>query len=317
MKNWKNVFVNVDARPHTPYALEKSLMVAEAFRGRVSAFDSVSAADGKLPADFPDLRIDQLMDLAAAARAHELREELARIAPRVPVEVTVAKGSPASTLLPHARGSQADLILMAVSASEVRQRTPVGTAMLRLLREARVPLWVCSPYARRKSRVLAVVNLAGAAAANEHVVRAAVRLASLEQAELHILCVADQACRQVLAARSFAREPVNDERELRQLVDEVVGVGSSVLAPHRADAIALHTIEKAVLELEPDFLVLSRDGSDFGGLPGTYFVERLFGRVDSSMLLLPGQELATQKARAPRERWPGSGMVERASAASA
>jgi hypothetical protein len=318
MKSWKNVFVNVDARPHTPYALEKSLMIAEAFRGRVSAFDSVSAADGKLPVDYPELRVDQLMDLAAAARVHELREELARIAPRVPVEVTVAKGSPASTLLPHAQGSQADLILMAVSAWEVRQRTPAGTAVLRLLREARVPVWVCSPYARRKSRVLAAVNLASAGTVNERVVRAAVRLASLEQAELHILCVADQACRPFeLVARGSPLGLANDDQELRRRIEEVAGTGTSARTPHGADPVALQTIEKAVLELEPDFVVLSRDGADLGGMPGTYFVERLFGRVESSMLLLPPQGLTSQKVRAPLERRLDSGTTDRASVPSA
>jgi hypothetical protein len=166
--------------------------------------------------------------------------------------------------------------------------------------------------------VLAAVNLASAGTVNEHVVRAAVRLAALEQAELHILCVADQACRPFqLVARSFPLERGSDERELRRLVDDLVGVGTSARTPHRADPVALQTIEKAVLELEPDFVVLSRDGSDLGGMPGTYFVERLFGRVESSMLLLPPHGLTSQKLRAPLERRLASGTTDRASVASA
>jgi nucleotide-binding universal stress UspA family protein len=260
MHAWKHVFVHVDARPHAGYALGKALSVAEAFGGRVTAFDSVSAVERWPSFSATGLRPDRMLELAATARTYELQEELARLRPRVPVDATVVKGLPYA-LLRHAENHHADLILKAVSAADLEQGTSAGTATLRLLREALVPVWVCSPHRRRTSRVLTVVNFASANLASERAVRAGARVAALQGAELHVLCVDQQASRHV--------------RELERPTASVT------------HALSLQIIEKAVLDLEPDIVVLSRDGSELSGLPGTHLVERLFCRVECSMLLLP------------------------------
>jgi hypothetical protein len=166
----------------------------------------------------------------------------------------VVKGA-AFELLRHAENNDADLILKALSAADMEQDTSTVAATLSLVREASIPVWLCSPHRRRTNRVLAVVNAASANRANERVIRAGARVAALQGAALHVLCVDREASRQ----------------------------------PHEnvLQSDALTIMEKAVLDLEPDIVVLNRDGTDLTGLPGTHLVERLFCRVECSMLLVP------------------------------
>ena len=309
MHAWKHVFVHVDTRPHAPYALDKALLVAEAFGGSVTAFDSVSGVEG-LPFAFPNVRVDRMLELAAAARSQELREELNRREPRVQVDATVVKGSSADVLLRSAENNQADIILKAVSAADVERRTAAGTAILRVLREAPVPVWLCSPHRRRASRVLSVVNLASAKRASEHVVHAGARVASLQGAELHVLCVDRQLSRQVFESKSSTRQRLDlGEGEIKPFLEALQAPAQLAPPLSAAQAVALHTIEKAVFDLEPDMVVLSRDGSALSGISGTHLVERLFCRTECSMLLLP-PGYGLQPTRAPFERRPAAGTFE-------
>ena len=86
MKPWRNVLVHLDGKPSTTEALEKSVLVAEAFGGRVLAFDSVERAP--FAPLFASTENERSLEIAAAIRAEQLREALAGCAERVPVEAT-------------------------------------------------------------------------------------------------------------------------------------------------------------------------------------------------------------------------------------
>jgi nucleotide-binding universal stress UspA family protein len=306
MHAWKHVFVHVDPRPHAPVALSKALAVAEAFGGRVTAFDSVSAAEALPWFSSAETRAaaDHVLDLAVQARTRELREELARLEQRVPVQASVAKGVPDDALLRHAQLQAADLILKAVSAEDFGEGKSAGAATQRLLREAPVPIWLCSPRRRRANRVLTAVNFATAERASASVLRAGARVASLHDAELHVLCVDRQASRHFyeLEARPPPSELVQGDGVLADS-PSLANASRRGHATTTARAIALETIEKAVLDLEPDILVTSRDAAALSGLPGSHLVERLFCRVECSMLLLPPARGAQEFKQEPRRFW--------------
>jgi hypothetical protein len=302
MKPWRNVLVHVDGK-EAPAALEKSLLVAEAFGGRVIVFDSIEPAAGALPFHFPTLRTDHLVKFAAAARTEELRAELAALEHRVPVEATVGRGEPGRALLGCAARRGTDLIVKATSAGDVRQMTASGTAALHLLRASQVPVWLYAPPARRSGRVVAAVNFSGTASErkklNEQVVLAAARLSLLEPAELHVVCVADRArdrlYESILRPAEYRRYLAKDRDDLRRsLTDLTTRLGRRAV-PHLVEGNAVGTLEKIVLDLEADAVTLGREDADVrAGVFGGYFAERLFSRIDRSVLLVAAERGAAR-----------------------
>jgi hypothetical protein len=292
MKLWSNVLVHVDRRPDTPEVLEKSLLVAEAFGGRVIAFDSVEPASAPLPFHFPTLRVDHLMEFAAAERAEQLRAELAALDQAVPVEAIVGRGAPGRALLACAANKDSALIVKATSAADVRQMTASGMAALHLLRASQVPVWLFAPPARGKNRIVAAVNLSGKAGErdplNEHVMLAAAWLSLLESAELHVVCVADRARDRlydsILRPAQYRRYLAKDREALRRSLTELAARIGPRAVPHLVEGNALEEIEKLVLELEAETVTLARDDAD--GMPGVDFAERLFCHIDRSVLLV-------------------------------
>ncbi len=304
MKLWRNVLVHVDGKPETPAAFEKSLRVAEAFGGRVIAFDSIEPASGPLPFHFPSLRVDHLLKFAEDARAEQLREELAARDLQVPVEAMVANGAPGQAMLGCAARNDADLILKATSAADVRQMTVSGTAALHLLRASHVPVWLYAPSARRSGRVVAAVNLSGMAEneeLNEHVVLAGAWLALLEGAELHVVCVADNArdrlYKSILRPAQYRRYLSKDRGQLERALTDLTNRLGPRSVPHLVEGDALEALPKFALELDADAVILGRrDADPCASMFGTYFAERLFCRTDRSVLLVAsGSRLARSR----------------------
>jgi hypothetical protein len=297
MKPWRNVLVHADGRLDTP-ALEKSLRVAEAFGGRVIAFDSIEAGGEPLPFHLPTLRVDHLVEFAAAARTEQLREELAAVEPRVPIEAVVGRGALGRALLGCAAQRDTDLIVKAASAEDARHMTASGAAALHLLRASQVPVWVYAPTRRRSGRVVAAVNLSRSASAsrreqlNEHVALAAARLSLLEPAELHVVCVADltrdRLYESILQPAQYRRYLAEDRGDLRQSLAELSTRLGPRSVPHLVEGNSLEALEKLVRELEADVVTLGRDDSTTqAGMFGVYFAERLFCRINRSVLLVP------------------------------
>jgi len=250
--------------------------------------------------------VDHLVEFAAAARAEQLREQLAALELRVPVEAMVGRGAPGRALLGCAARSETDLIVKATSAADVRQMTVSGAAALHLLRASPVPVWLYAPPVRRSGRVVAVVNLSGMASErdqlDEHVMLAAARLSLLEPAELHVVCVADRArdrlYESILRPAQYRRHLAKDRGELRRsLADLTTRLGPRSV-PHLVEGNAVEALEKIVLELEADVVTLGRhDAGARTGMLGVYFAERLFCRIDRSVLLVT-PERGSVRARA-------------------
>lgn len=310
MKLWKNVLVHVGGRPETPEALEKSLLVAEKFGGRVTAFDSIEPASKPLPFHFPTLRVDHLVQFAADARAEELREELGARDIRVPVDAMVGRGAVGKALLGYAARSDTDLIVKATSAGDVRRMTVSGAAGLHLLRASHVPVWLYAPPARRTGRVVAAVSLSGTSAEcatlNEHAVLAAAWVSLLEGAELHVVCVADRArdrlYESILRPAEYRRYLSRDRAELQRSLTELTTRLGARGVPHLVEGNAVEALERVVLDLEADAVTLGRrDRDPCAGMLGTYFAERLFCRIDRSVLLVtPPQSFVRSKVE-PRD----------------
>jgi nucleotide-binding universal stress UspA family protein len=309
MKLWRNVLVHVDGRPDTPEVLEKSLLVAEKFGGRVVAFDSIEPASKPLPFHFPTLRVDHLVKFAADARTEQLREELGVRDARVPVETMVGRGAAGEALLGYAAHSDMDLIVKATSADDVRQMTLSGAAALHLLRASHVPVWLYAPPARVSGRVVAAVNLSGTASEcaklNEHTVLAAAWLSLLEGAELHVVCVADRArdrlYQSILRPAEYRRFLARDRAELRQSLTELTTQLGARAVPHLVEGNALEALEKIVLELEADAVTLGRrDRDPCASMLGTYFAERLFCRLNRSVLLVASEPAFVRSRVDPR-----------------
>jgi nucleotide-binding universal stress UspA family protein len=320
MRLWKNVLVHLDAQRETPRALERSLRVAEAFCGRVIAFDCVEPGRGAPPSSHSTLRGDAL-ELATATRIESLREELALLGAQVPVEAVVGEGSAGRALLGCARRSEADLIVKATSATDVRHRTASGRAAVHLLRDSPIPVWLHAGRPRG-GPVVAVVDLSMTSPErkrlDQHVMLAASRLALLEHAELHVVCIADRARDRLFA--SFLRPAqhrlyLSEHRsDLRQSLEKLVAELGARPVPHLVEGEAEDALHGIVSELGADVVVLGRDSAHSrGGLPGgAELAECLLYRSERSVLLV-APEPASRRSRA----WPPQREAGRATRVSA
>jgi universal stress protein E len=295
MRLWKNVLVHAAPRPESLPTLNKSLLVAETFDGRVTAFDSIDRTSGQLSLDFPTLSLDALLDMAAVTRTEQIREQVARLKPRVPVETRVGKGTAASELLSYAVSTDTDLIIKTAGARDLLEMTTSGAAALHLLRNSPVPVWLNSPATQANRRVLAAVNLRETtterAELNRRILTSAELVATLENAELHVLCVADTACdrlyRALLSEERFNAYEKNAERELHARLRQLMTTVRRPAFPHLVHGDAADVLERFVHEHEIDLVVLAGIGR--GGLSGVLaeeLPEELVCRTDCSVLVL-------------------------------
>jgi len=300
---WSNVLVHVDGRPETSAALKKSLHVAEAFGGRVIAFDSVDPSAEQLPLRFPSLRVDHLVEFAAAERAEQLRAELARLAQPVPVEAIVGRGAPGRALLDCAASQNGGLIVKATSAADIRKQTLSGTTALHLLRGSHIPVWLYAPPRRKSHRVLAAVDLSPSRSENaslrEQVLLAAAWLSLLEGAELHVVGLTAQEPARPPASRAARRSSEPREALRQTLTDLITRIGPRAV-PHLVEGPPLDELERLALELEADAVTLGRDDSSEAF--DADFAEHLFCRLDRSLLLVPQEPEPVRSRVHPRER---------------
>ena len=208
------------------------------------------------------------------------------------IEAPGEEDTPGRALLHCAARRGSDLIVKATSAADVRQMTVSGAAALHLLRTSPVPVLLHAPPARRSGRVIAAVNLSGTAPEgkklDEHVVLAAARLSRLEPAELHVVCVADSArdrlYESILQPAQYRRYLAEDRDDLRRSLASLTARLGPRSVPHLVEGNAVDALETIALELEADAVTLGRDDTDAG--IGGHFAERLFCRIDRSVLLV-------------------------------
>ncbi len=306
MKLWRNVLVHADARDAAAQAVDKSLQIAEAFGGRVTLFDAIESAAGNLLFEYPTLRSDHLLDFAAALRAEQLSDNVAVLESQVPIDVLVHKGTPGRALIGCALSTDSDLIVKAVSADDLQQMTSAGKTALHLLRTTPVSTWFCAPASQAARSVVAAVNLSVTGELrrklNERIVLAAARLASLEGAELHIVCVADAArdrlYESILRPAQYRRFLREDRAELRRRLDEMMQPFGAAAVPHLVEGDALSALTTTVRALGADLVVLGRDGADpLAGVLARDFPERFLCRASCSLLLVTPEPTLRPKAR--------------------
>ncbi|HEY3497114.1 MAG TPA: hypothetical protein VGK73_20590 [Polyangiaceae bacterium] len=220
------------------------------------------------------------------------------------------EGTPGRALLRCAARSGSDLIVKATSAADVRQMTVSGAAALHLLRTSPVPVLLHAPPARRSGRIIAAVNLSGTTPESkkldEQVVLAAAQLSRLESAELHVVCVADRArdrlYESILHPAQYRRYLAEDRDDLRRSLAALTARLGPRSVPHLVEGNAVDALGTIAIELEADAVTLGRADADAG--VGGYFAERLFCRIDRSVLLVtskhaetPSNDTGTWKAR--------------------
>lgn len=317
MKLWKNVLVHVDSRESGLEAVEDSLQIAEAFGGRVIAFDAVASSPKMLSFQYPTLTVDHLKEFAVATRSQELRDAVAQLELRAPVEAIVGRGSAGRALLGYAERN-ADLIVKTASASDVQQRTARGAVAIHLLREAQVPVWLSSPGKSQVNRVIAAVNLwttePWRQRLDERVVLAAARLSLVRNAELHVMCVADRVRDELykcmLRPDQYEQFLARDREELRRSLSELIAQIGPSSVPHLVEGDPVEAIEKTVLDMSADVVVVGRDGIGVGGsADGETFAERLFRRLNHSMLLVPPEPASVGARATPRTYDQDSGAL--------
>ncbi|HET9958811.1 MAG TPA: universal stress protein [Polyangiaceae bacterium] len=252
MQQWKNVLVHADASVDRRGAIQQAFEIAEACEGRLTLFESISTG--------------------------------------------YVDGHPDSTraLLKYAARTSADLIVGTASRTDIRELTPRGASALQLLRSSPVPVWLCAPAAVRAARVVAAVDLSTIGAdsrkLNEEVALAAARLSLIHHAELHVVCVADAArdriFRSIMRPAQYSRHLAQHRAELRAALDELVTrIGARPIA-HLIEGDAVEALDRLLVDLRADMLVLGRDNSNPQGVLRSDLAEQLLCRADRSLLLV-------------------------------
>lgn len=315
MKLWRNIVVHADAGQGAADVVNKSVQVAQAFGGRVTLFDAVDSATGDLLFELPTLRGDHVLEFAATLRTEQLSTEIASLEIGVPIDVLVHRGIPGRALVGYALSNDADLIVKAVSAPDLQQMTSAGLTALHLLRKTPIPTWFCAPSERRVRCVVAAVNLAPAneprRTLNERVVVAAARIAALESAELHVVCVADAARDRlyegILSGAQYRRYLVEDRRGLRRGLTELVARLAPGAHLHLVQGDALEALATKVSELGADLVAVGRDDADpLAGVLARDFPERLLCRASCSLLLVTPEWAPAPLARPLPDRFEAS-----------
>jgi hypothetical protein len=201
-----------------------------------------------------------------------------------------------------------DTMIVEARAADVREMTASGVVALQLLRASRSPVWLKAHPACRGGRIVAAVNLCGAGAAREHlndlVVRAAARLSRSELAELHVVGVADHSRDRVyeslLSPAQYQDYFSQSRGELQRSLHDLIARLAPYAVPHLVEGNALDALEKLMLELGADIVTLGRDDRDARAeMPGVYFAEQLFCRIDRSVLVvgIDGEAAETPRGR--------------------
>lgn len=194
--------------------------------------------------------------------------------------------------------TETEVIVKPATAEDVRQMTASGAAALELFRTSQVPVCVHAPPAHRSGRIVAAVNLSTSTSTsrreklNEQVVLAAAQLSLSEHAELHLVGVTDldrdRLYESILRPAQYRRYLAEDRGDLHRSLKDLTRRLDSRAVVHLVEGNSLDALEKVLLELDADVVTLGRDDSaPRAGMFGVYFAERLFVRIDRSVLLVP------------------------------
>lgn len=292
MKKLKQILFFADGSKGEKKALTSALELASHASAELSVIAYVQAVSS----NDPGLRkaITEVQSSIIRERSEALNAMLADVdASKVRVTVEPAEKSFVS-LIRKVVDEKFDLVVKAADKRGAIGNAIFGSLDQRLLRQCPAPVWLIKPGQRRIRKVLASVDLSTddkkTTALAKRIVEFAQGIASIEQAELHVLTVWDQhagaAFRRQLDASIYDRLMASLKLEIAdrfsKLLSKVDGVQEHFLRGEPDQVIG-----RFVSKQDIDLVVmgtLSRSG-----VPGLLIgntAERVLGDVDCSVLTL-------------------------------
>lgn len=293
---WKPVIVGVDASPESAAAAALGVEIARAARTRCvlvhAARDAWSMfAALEVPERVNDFNV-ALMEQARRQVADALR---GHVPADLIVDLVVRVGPTADVLNAAVDEYDADLVILGGKHHSTLGRWFGGSTSLAAARTTRVPLLVTAGEPHTFRRVLAAVDLSGAA---RPTLAAARRFAALFAAKLRAVSVIEP-----LPVIPEARQPV-DAAEYYRLSEELLQREVwPCLGPSDAERLVRHgmpveTLLREVQDFGTDLLVLGSHGKRWATrLVIGSVTERLVNHLPASVLVVPVH--ATAPATAP------------------
>ena len=302
--NWKPVVVGVDASPEAAAAAALGFEIARAAKTRCvlvhAARDAWSMfAALEVPERVNDFNI-ALMEQARRQVADALR---GHVPADLVVDLVVRVGATADVLNAVVDERDAGLVILGGKHHSALGRWFGGSTSLAAARTARVPLLVTAGEPHGLRRVLAAVDLSGAA---RPTLEAAQHYAALFAAKLRVVSVIEP-----LPVIPEVRQPV-DAAEYYQLSEELLQrevwplLGSSGGERLVRHGMPVETLLREVKEFGTDLLVVGSHGKRWATRMVIGSVtERLINHLPTSILVIPVQALqpapADQAAVSPAE----------------
>lgn len=198
----------------------------------------------------------------------------------IPCETVDSTERPSLAIAREVERQAADLVLLGKHDGHEADASRIGEIALRVLRESTTPVWIVAPGRSYKPRV--IVAATDLTAASDEAVACAARVASLTEAELHIVHVHPPALH-TRPGSAQERERRMREAMLRALTSEE---RESARLHIRENSPAQGVLEM-VEELEPDLVVFGAlaHKRDKAGVVGST-AERLIGRLETSLLVI-------------------------------
>ncbi len=293
---WKPVIVGVDASPEAAAAAALGCEIARAARTRCvlvhAARDAWSMfAALEVPEHVNDFNV-ALMEQARRQVADALR---GHVPPDLIVDLVVRVGPTAEVLNAVVDERDAGLILLGGKHHSALGRWFGGSTSLAAARTTRVPLLVTAGELHGFRRVLAAVDLSGAA---RPTLEASQRYAALFAAKLRAVSVIEP-----LPVIPEARQPV-DAAEYYQLCDQLLQREVWPILDSSTERLVRHgmpveTLLREVQDFATDLLVVGSHGKRWATRMVLGSVtERLVNHLPTSILVVPVQAVERAPARA-------------------
>jgi nucleotide-binding universal stress UspA family protein len=295
--NWKPVVVGVDASLESAAAAALGVEIARAGHTRCVLVHAARDAWSMFAAlEIPE-RVNEfnvaLMDQARRQVADALR---GHVPAAMIVDLVVRIGRTADVLNAAVDEYDAGLVILGGKHHSALGRWFGGSTSLAIARTTRVPLMVTAGEPHGFRRVLAAVDLSGAA---RPTLDAARRFAALFAAKLRAVSVIEP-----LPVIPEAPQPIDPE-EYRQLCDELLqrqvwphlGAGAEPLVRH---GMPVDTLLREIHDFATDLLVVGSHGKRWTArmLLGSV-TERLINHLPTSMLVVPVRILEPAAESAP------------------
>ena len=157
MQRFRNVLVKASPDADMKQLMRSAERLAAANHARVTVFDVVPPLRARRPGSLGGYRPGHLQKLIEEDRRSEL-EELAGLAPSVPVEVALAAGTPFSEIIRRVQSHGHDLVILPPDQPAGQAGLARASTTMHLLRKCPVPVWVFRPEVPADGDVLTAIG---------------------------------------------------------------------------------------------------------------------------------------------------------------